>query len=253
VAVLSAAVTEDPVDISAQFLRAIRYDEPTDEFEDALAAYDSDDLAARLDTNAARLAFWCNLYNAATQQLIETNREEYENRGDFFSLPAVTVAGETLSLDDIEHGILRRSYSKFVLGYVRTPGFLRDAFAEQHELSERDPRVHFALNCGAESCPPIVAYTREEVDDQLDLVTEGYLEQTVEYNPDTNEVLVPTVMRWFRGDFRVSGGRTKFLRRFDQVPHDEWPEIVYDEWDWSLTPGKFAEEDDLKEMATGQD
>jgi hypothetical protein len=233
-------VTTEPVELSAQFLRAIRYDEPTDEFERRLADWDSDDLAARLDTDGARLAFWCNLYNGATQQLLDTHREKYENRRTFFSLPALTVAGETLSLDDIEHSILRRSYSKLTFGYIRSP--FRDGFAEEHELSERDPRVHFALNCGAASCPPIAAYTGEEIHDQLDLTATGYLDQTVEYDPEENTVAVPRVMRWFRGDFSAVGGRIPFLRRFDQLPDDVEPGIAYHDWDWSLAPGKFSDD-----------
>nr|WP_303651925.1 DUF547 domain-containing protein [Halovenus rubra] len=229
-------------------MRAIRYDDPTGRLEERLAAYDSDDLAARLDSNGARIAFWCNLYNGATQQLLETDRDMYESRGKFFSLPALTIAGETLSLDDIEHGILRRSYSKLALGYIRSP--FRDAFAEKHEISERDPRVHFALNCGAESCPPIVAYSRDDIETQLDLATQSYLDQTVKYNPASEQVLVPVIMRWFRGDFRVTGGRTLFLRRFDQIPSDAMPDIVYDDWSWSLTPNNFAEDDDLETAAT---
>ncbi|MFC7058045.1 DUF547 domain-containing protein [Halovenus salina] len=232
-------MTTDPVALSAKFLRSIRYDEPTDEYERKLANCENTELAARLDTDGTRLAFWCNLYNAATQQLLDSHREDYENRRTFFSLPALTVAGETLSLDDIEHDILRRSYSKLTFGYIRSP--FRSGFAERHELDERDPRVHFALNCGAESCPPIAAYTRDEVDDQLDLTTAGYLDQAVTYDAEANTVEVPRLMRWFRGDFRATGGRISFLRRFDQIPDDVTPDIVYDEWDWSFAPANFAE------------
>lgn len=234
-------MTDDPVEISEQFLRALRYDEPTETFEETLAAYDSDDLAARLDTDGARIAFWCNLYNAATQQLLETDREAYEKRRKFFSRPALTVAGEELSLDDIEHSILRRSYSKLTLGYIRNP--FRSDYAEQHELDERDPRIHFVLNCGAESCPPIAAYTREEIYDQLDVATRGYLDQAVDYDPERKKARVPEVMRWFKGDFRPTGGIVTFLRRYDQVPDNEDVDITYDSWDWSLAPRKFADED----------
>lgn len=239
-------MTEDLVDVSEQFLRAFRYEDPTEEYEETLATYDSEDLVARLDTDEKRLAFWCNLYNAATQKLLETNREAYEKRRTFFSRPAITVAGEELSLDDIEHGILRRSYSKLALGYIRTPGMFRDSFAEQHEVSERDPRVHFALNCGAESCPPIVAYTSEDIDDQLDLAARSYLEETVFYDPTANEAVVPQVIRWYRGDFRVSGGIVAFLREYDQLPEDLDPDITFNKWDWSLNPGKFADRDELE-------
>jgi len=234
-------VTDDPVDTAEAFLLAIRREEPTDAFEDALAGYDSETLADRLDTDEARLAFWVNLYNAGTQQLLETHREAYEARRKFFSLPAVTVAGTALSLDDIEHRLLRRSYSKYTLGYIRSP--FRGEFARTHELAARDPRIHFALNCGAESCPPIAAYSHHRIDEQLDWATEGYLESTVEYDADAGTVVVPKVMRWFRGDFRVVGGVRAFLRRYDQIPADATPRLRYHEWSWSLSPGKFVDRD----------
>ena len=43
-------------------------------------------------------------------------------------------------------------------------------------------RIHFALNCGAKSCPPIKTFTGEEVDTQLNLATQAFLEVTREYN-----------------------------------------------------------------------
>lgn len=232
-------VTDDPVERAEQFLLAVRHEETTGEFEREFAAYDSERLAARLDSDEARMAFWINLYNAGTQQLLETHREAYEKRKKFFSLPAVTVAGKELSLDDIEHRILRRSYSQLVLGYIRRP--FRGEFFERHELTARDPRIHFALNCGAQSCPPIAAYTREEIDDQLDMATESYLDGIVEYFPDEEVVLVPKVMRWFRGDFGGRGGIVSFLQRFEFLPDDAYPRLAYVEWDWSLTPGKFVD------------
>lgn len=244
-------VTEDPVAVSEQFLRAIRYEEPTAEYEETLAGYDSKDLAARLDTDGARIAFWCNLYNGATQQLLEDKPETYEKRRKFFSLPAITLADETLSLDDIEHSILRRSYTKLTLGYIRRP--FRGSFVTRHEVSERDPRIHFVLNCGAESCPPIAAYTRDGIDDQLDMATAGYLENNVEYDAATGSVLLPRVMLWFRGDFGGKGGILRFLREHDQIPADTTPSFSYRDWDWSLVPEKFAEHDDSEDIPARQD
>lgn len=244
-------MTADPVDVAEQFLRAIRYEEPTAEYEETLAAYDSDELAARLDTDGARIAFWCNLYNGATQQLVDEKPEKYEKRRTFFSLPAITVAGKTLSLDEIEHAILRRSYSKLTLGYLRNP--FRGSFARRHELSERDPRIHFVLNCGAESCPPVAAYTRDGIDDQLDMATGGYLENTVEYDPTAGTVRIPRLMRWFRGDFGGKSGILDFLRRYDQLPGDATPSFAYREWNWSLTPDKFVDADEREEVTPRQD
>lgn len=232
--------TEHPTDVSEEFLLAVRREGPTDEFEETLAGCDSAWIAERLDSDGDRLAFWVNLYNAGTQQLLETHGDRYDERRTFFSLPAVTVAGRGLSLDDIEHHILRRSYSKYTFGYVRNP--FRGSFASRHELDERDPRIHFALNCGAESCPPIAAYTRDGIDGQLDWATEGYLEATVQYDPDADRVRVPRVMLWFRGDFRVAGGVREFLRQYDQIPADASPSVRSRDWNWSLAPGKFGED-----------
>lgn len=248
---LRISVTEDPVAVSAQFLRAIRYDDPTADYEETLAGYDSGTLADRLDTDGARIAFWCNLYNGATQQLLEERAETYEKRRKFFALPAITVAGKTLSLDDIEHSLLRRSYTKLTLGYIRKP--FRGTFVTTHEVSARDPRIHFVLNCGAESCPPIAAYTRDGIDDQLDLATAGYLENTVEYDAAADSVVLPRVMLWFRADFGGKSGILEFLREYDQIPEDASPSFSYHDWDWSLTPAKFAQGDQGQEdVATKQ-
>lgn len=231
----------DPVDRSEAYLLAVRRGEETADIEATLAGYDSAELATALDTDAARLAFWINIYNAVTQTCLATDPDRYEDRRSFFTTPLVTVAGKSLSLDDIEHDILRRSYSKFTFGYLRNP--FRGSFARQRELDERDSRIHFALNCGAESCPPIAAYTAERIDDQLDWATEGYLDQTVEYDADAETVRVPRVMLWFRGDFGRKADILHFLRSYDQIPADAAPSLSYREWNWSLTPEKYVDDE----------
>jgi hypothetical protein len=237
-AVLVRGVASDPVALSADFLLAVRYGESTRWATEALAALEAGSLAAALGTDAARLAFWCNLYNAAAQRTLATEPDLYESRRRFFGTALVTVAGTPLSLDAIEHRILRRGYSKWTLGYLRRP--LRTAVYDRWAPAERDPRIHFALNCGAESCPPIAAYTREAVDEQLDLATAGYLDRTVDYDPDAGRVTVPRVMLWFRGDWGRKRDILAFLRRYDQVPAGVSPRLSYREWDWSLEPGAYA-------------
>jgi hypothetical protein len=230
---------EDPVARSEQLLRAVRTDEPTDAIETALSRLDPDELAGTLDSDGPRLAFWVNVYNAAVQRALAEDPGQYESRRQFFGKPLITVAGEQLSLDGIEHGILRRSYSKYTLGYVRSP--FRDAFVDQQAVSQRDPRIHFALNCGAQSCPPVAAYTREGIDDQLDWTAGGYLDRTVEYDSGAGRATVPRVMLWFRGDFGGKGGIYEFLRTYDQLPPDASPSLSYHDWDWSLRLGKYAD------------
>jgi hypothetical protein len=235
---------DQPGDTAEAFLRAVRYDEPTEEFERQLAAIDPDTLAARLDSDDARLTFWVNVYNAIIQRALAANPDRYENKREFFDTKLVTVAGRELSPDDIEHEILRRSYHPYSLGYVRNP--FSDEFFVQQSVSERDPRIHFALNCGAESCPPIAAYSQAQIDEQLDWATEGYLDNTVSYDPDggllgRGRVVVPRVMLWYRGDFGGKAGILDFLRQYDQIPADARPRLSHHDWDWSLRRGKFAD------------
>lgn len=231
----------DPVSLSEEFLLAVRRGEPTAGLAADLAGLDDRALAAALDTDRARVAFWTNVYNAATQRALAADPGQYESRRQFFGADLLAVAGEPLSLDDIEHRILRRSYHKYTMGYLRVPRPLRSRFADRHAPDERDPRVHFALNCGAKSCPPIAAYTREALDDQFDLATRGYLEEHVDYDPAVGEALVPRVLLWFRGDFGGKRGVYAFLRRYDQLPRGATPSLSYREWDWSFDPEAYAE------------
>lgn len=187
------------------------------------------------------LAFWMNLYNAGTQVLLDRAPGRYESTlrvVRFFRAPAVTVAGTTPSSDDIEHGIPRGSRSKYGLGYL--PRLRPDRFERRYRLGAVDPRVHFALNCGAASCPAIRHYEPARVDDQLDRATRSYLESTVEYDPDADVVRVPRVFMWYRGDFGGGAGVREFLRGFDALPETASPRLRHDGWNWSRTIGKFA-------------
>jgi Protein of unknown function, DUF547 len=75
----------------------------------------------------------------------------------FNHLFSYAVGGHVFSLDDIEHGILRCNRKHPTSGFVAFgPGDLRLPFALPLPV---DPRIHFALNCGAKGCPAIRAYT----------------------------------------------------------------------------------------------
>lgn len=231
-------MTDDPLALAEDLLLATRHDEPTESARDGLATL-SESTLAHLDTDKAKFAFWINVYNAATQDALNTRPEQYENRRTFFSRPLVTVAGVELSLDDIEHKILRRSYTKYALGYVRSP--FRDEFCDRHAVEQRDPRIHFALNCGADSCPPIAAYTAEQIDKQLDMATEGYLDTHVEYDPHAGEAVLPRIILWYRGDFGRKRDILDFLIGHGQLPPGARPQFSYRDWDWSMTPEKYTD------------
>jgi hypothetical protein len=144
---------EDPADLSIRLLKRVRREESVEDLEATLAGYDPGTLAGALDTDARRKAFWCNVYNAYAQVLVAERRDLYErSRRRFFGLAAIEVAGWELSLDRIEHRLLRRSQFAWSLGYLTNP--FPGEFERSLRVDAVDPRIHFALNCGATSCPP---------------------------------------------------------------------------------------------------
>lgn len=235
-------VDATPTTVARGLLAATRTDEDPDPYLSALAAFDDADLAPLRDDRATALAFWCNLYNAGTQLLLAERAELYESplrTVRFFRAPVVDLAGSSLSLDDVEHGILRESRSKYGLGYL--PRLLATSFERRYHLHEPDPRIHFALNCGAASCPAIRACEADAVDAQLDLAARSYLADAAAYDSAEETVTLPRLFLWYRGDFGGRNGIRELLREYEVIPDDSSPSISYREWDWTLEPGAFVE------------
>lgn len=235
-AVASGNAEADPVALSAAFLAEVRAGDTHGPARERLAELPEATLT-ELDRRG-RLAFWLNVYNAAAQSALAEAPDRLTNRRRFFSAPLVTVAGEALDLDTIEHGILRRSSWKYGLGYVPDP--FPSAFERRHRLPARDFRIHFALNCGAASCPAIAAYTAENVDLELHRSTATYLagESTV----DGGTVSVPRLMLWYRGDFGGGSGIRRILREYGVVDDPDRYRIRYRAYDWSPAVGRYRGE-----------
>jgi hypothetical protein len=199
-----AGDVSDTTLLSARLVRAVRAGDTAvaDAAADELATMDPDRLAADLGSDAERIATWVNLYNAAAQRLLDRDAAAYRRRGRFFRERAIVVAGTALSLDAIEHGLLRRSRWKLGLGWMGNPAPGR--FERRFRVGRMDPRIHFALNCAAASCPPISAYLPDRLDAQLDLAARSYLAATVRHEARAARGAsgVPVVRRRLR---RASG------------------------------------------------
>jgi hypothetical protein len=226
---------EPAIKLSQDFLQAIKtaqdYTVPLQQLE----LIPLDTLMADLQTEQQKLTFWINLYNATTQYLLKNNPEYFQNRGDFYKRKAIKIAGIYFSLDEIEHGILRRNANKLSLGYLKkwhTPKHIKKLM-----LKTIDPRIHFALNCGAKSCPPVLFFEAEKIDEQLDLATKGYLDAECEFKE--GKLHVPILFSWFRGDFGGKNGIYKFLWKYELVKKGEKPTLIYKEYNWTLSVGNY--------------
>lgn len=229
---------DDPLALAHAYLRGVRAGDSPTPYEAALRDLPRERLRDALETDDARLAFWVNVYNAAVQSILEASPETFDDQRTFFSASIVTVAGERLSLDDVEHGLLRGSRPKWGGGYVRDP--FPGAFERAFRVRDRDYRIHFAVNCGAAACPPIAAYEADRIDEQLDLATESYLGQEVEYDEAVGVVRVPRLMLWFHGDFGGQDGIRDILHEFGCLPAGADPKVRFAAYDWTLETGRFA-------------
>ena len=110
------------------------------------------------------------------------------------------------SLDDVEHGILRKFRYKYSLGFFPNP--FAPKRIKKFSVNHIDYRIHFALNCGAKSCPPIAFYVHEKIDEQLETATLSFLETETQVKPEKKEIHTTTLFKWYLGDF----GGTKGIR-----------------------------------------
>ena len=177
------------------------------------------------------LALFLNAYNAYTIKSILRTMTPARPAGvasirdipNVFKAPEHSVGSFRLSLDNIEHNILRPIF--------------------------RDPRIHFAVSCAAVSCPPIAdrAFTGEQVPQQLDEAARRTLTSPRYARVERNRLLLTKVMDWYGRDFVTPGyhGSAKTLGEYVEryaAPdvrefigrHRSRVPIDFMEYDWSL-------------------
>ncbi|GGG47956.1 hypothetical protein GCM10011414_17120 [Croceivirga lutea] len=223
--------------LSERLLQNIIEDKDTKALEEELANISFDTLDSTLRTDAQKYAFWLNIYNAYIQIVLTKNPDLYKDRRDFFSREQLKIAGEQISFEKIEHGILRKSQWGFGLGYVRK--WFPEKFERKLRVSKRDFRIHFALNCGAKDCPPVAVYTPERLEEQLEKGTERYLKQSSDYDKATNTAKVTSLFNWFRGDFGGKSGVKKILKSYKIIDDTKDVSISYKNYDWTLDLDNF--------------
>ena len=188
----------------------------------------------------AKLAYWLNAYNSTLREAIAARPRSghlFRHRR-LFKQATHTRDGLDYSLDEIEHGLLR--------GNKRPPyGFrrlLRDGDPKLASGPSRpDPRIHFALNCGARSCPPVRAYTAEGVDRELEAATLSYMKAESSLDREAGVLTLPGVVKLYRSDFGPDRELVDLAARALGGSDAEWIadhaaelDIGYARFDWQL-------------------
>lgn len=230
---LSFSQSTDYIEISQKFIESAKFEEDdTEKYIEILANADESELLNQLKTDNLKKAFFINLYNGYTNYALKKNPDKYKSRNAFFKSKQFVVAGNKLSLDIIEHGFLRKSSIKWSLGKIHK--IFPSKLEKKYRVDKVDYRIHFSLNCGARSCPPIFFYTPNKIDEQLDQATKSYLTGDASYDKDKNTLSLPILMSWFRGDFGNRKGILKIVRDLEIIPKEVHPRLKYNKYDWSL-------------------
>lgn len=157
-----------------------------------------------------KLAFWLNAYNLFTLKLVIENyplkRITDLDGGKTWDVRRIEIGGKKYSLNDIENVILRPRFN--------------------------DARIHFAVNCAAKSCPPLLnqAFSAENVQSLLTKRTRKFIRSSANELAE-NQVTVSKIFDWYAADF---GSLPAFLNRYSNVKIAPTATVLFKEYDWSL-------------------
>ncbi len=220
--------TTQPKDLSLfseSYLRSIQQNEKTAAFQDSLQDVSLSSLTELPKDKDAHLAFWLNIYNASVQVRLAQNLDKYANRDRFFNERWISISGEKISLNDIELVILGREKKGGFIAKLQTKHF--------------DPRIHFALNCGAASCPPIRVYTKKNIQKELDAATRQFLLNNSSYTQFSNTLKVDELLKWYSVDYGGANGIIALHQHYGIVPLGVNPTVVFSAYDWTVKSKAF--------------
>jgi len=158
-----------------------------------------------------KMAFWINAYNANTVKLIVDNYPVSSitklHGGNPWKVEWVKIGGKTYSLDFIENGILRPQF--------------------------KDARIHFAVNCAAKSCPPLLnrAWTASTLESNFQSRAKAFINNPAFNKIGAKEVQVSKIFEWYAADF---GNLISFLNKYSATQIKPNTTVKYLEYNWAL-------------------
>ncbi len=187
-------------------------------------------------SEAERTAFWINAYNAHMIRLVLA-RPQLRSVSDDFKLfgEKFKVAKQNLSLNDIEHRVLRLDPKKG--GPI--PGL---------SIQKFDPRIHFALAFGAVDCGRLMnhAYQGVTLEDALQADSVNFANAPKHLRIDGDQLVMSSILHWYQEDFDSLGGVPNFLAGLtdpklrpdadavDAKLATDFPEKTRFRFDWTL-------------------
>ncbi len=171
-------------------------------------------LDPRQYTRDEQFAYWVNLYNALTVQIIVDNYPiaSITKLGGFFQFgpwdnDIVTIAGEKLTLNDIEHRVLRPLW--------------------------KDARIHYAVNCASLGCPDLmpVAYQAENTEQLLEEAAVRFVNSNKGVKLEGNHAQLSSIYDWYSVDFKPD--LATHINRYRKGEKLTDQKISYD-YDWDL-------------------
>ena len=207
-------------DARVDYARLAASPEATDLLQGYLAMLDVV-AAAQLASPAERQAYWYNAYNAAVLQgvlLFWEGDPTYSVSAQaflFFDQPIWSFGGQILTLNQIEHGLLRGDFAHSSLADLSTAqrSFLEATHADTWGDAEPDARLHVALNCASVSCPDLGAATPRAfraatLDTQLTALARRFVDQP---GKGAGPAGISSLFSWYAADFDRVGGAEAFI------------------------------------------
>ena len=182
----------------------------------------------KLPTENDRLAYYCNAYNAfvihgVIVHKITSSVLDLKQKGetDFFDINEHILAGETLSLNSLEHSLIRKEFA--------------------------EPRIHMALVCAAISCPRIrpEAYLGNRLEQQLEDQARLFANnrEYVNFEPHNKQLNLSSILNWYQDDFGEEPGVLFFLHArvtdaetrsgIEQAINNQ-AQVAYISYNWNL-------------------
>lgn len=160
------------------------------------------------------MAYWINLYNALT---IHSILEKYPvnsitdlEGGKVWDKKKIVIDGNSLTLNNIEKDKLLKRF--------------------------KEPRVHFAVNCAAASCPALLnkAWTEDNIQRYYAKQTKAFINNSAYNSVSAKSIEASQIFNWYASDFGGSDQVIPYFQKYSDIEIKDNATVSFKEYDWKL-------------------